>query len=57
MPDCSQEELKEQVSLAKEEWDKIDQDLIKLSGLRRATVLLAAAGHGLFVGAAAAQSV
>ena len=53
------EELREQISLAKEEWDKIDQDLIKIVGGEAAAGLLAAgpliaAGHGLFVGAAAA---
>jgi hypothetical protein len=53
------EELKEEVSLAKEEWDKIDQDLIKIVGTEAFAGLLAAgpliaAGQGLFVGAAAA---
>jgi hypothetical protein len=47
------EELKEEVSLAKEEWDKIDQDLIKIVGVEAGAGLLAA-GQGLFVGAAAA---
>jgi hypothetical protein len=57
------EELKEEVSLAKEEWDKIDQDLIKIVGAEIGAGLLAAgpliaAGHGLFVsGAAAAVGV
>ena len=53
------EELREEVSFAKEEWDKIDQDLIKIVGGETGAGLLAAgpliaAGHGLFVGAAAA---
>ncbi len=53
------EELRDEVSLAKEEWDKIDQDLIKIVGGEAGAGLLAAgpliaAGHGLFVGAAAA---
>lgn len=53
------EELRDEVSLAKEEWDKIDQDLIKIIGGEAGAGLLAAgplvaAGHGLFVGAAAA---
>jgi len=53
------EELRGEVSLAKEEWDKIDQDLIKIVGVQAGAGLLAAgpliaAGHGLFVGAAAA---
>lgn len=53
------EELKDEVSLAKDEWDKIDQDLIKIIGSEAVAGLcaagpLTAAGHGLFVGAAAA---
>lgn len=53
------EELRYEVSLAKEEWDKIDQDLIKIVGGEAGAGLLAAgpliaSGHGLFVGAAAA---
>ena len=53
------EELREEVSLAKEEWEQIDQDLIKIIGGEAGAGLLAAgpliaAGHGLFVGAAAA---
>lgn len=51
------EKLRDEVSLAKEEWDKIDQDLIKIvcgeagAGLLAAGPLIAA-GHGLFVGTA-----
>ncbi len=53
------EELRQEVSLAKEEWDKIDQDLLKITGGETGAGLLAAgpliaAGHGIFVGAAAA---
>ena len=53
------EELRDEVSFAKEEWKKIDQDLIKIVGREAGTGLLAAgpliaAGHGIFVGAAAA---
>jgi len=53
------EELRDEVYLAKEEWDKIDQDLIKIVGGEAGAGLLAAgpliaSGHGLFVGAAAA---
>jgi len=53
------EELREEISLAEEEWEKIDQDLLKFFGGEVGAGLLAAgpliaAGHGLFVGAAAA---
>ena len=53
------EELKEKVALAKEEWEKIDRDLINIVGKEAGAGLLAAgpliaAGHGVFLGAAAA---
>lgn len=52
------EELRNEVFLAKEEWDKIDQDLVKIVGGEAFAGLLAAgpliaSGHGLFLGAAA----
>jgi AraC-like DNA-binding protein len=52
------EQLREEVALAKDEWGKIDQDLLKMVGGEAGAGLLAAgpliaAGHGLFVGAAA----
>lgn len=52
------EELREEISLAKDEWDKIDQDLLKMIGREAGAGLLAAgplisAGYGMFVGAAA----
>jgi AraC-like DNA-binding protein len=52
------EELREEISLAEQEWDKIDQDLLKIVGGEVGAGFLAAgpliaAGHGLFVGAAA----
>ena len=52
------EQLREEVALAKDEWDKIGQDLLKIIGGEAGAGLLAAgpliaAGHGLFVGAAA----
>jgi hypothetical protein len=55
------EELRDEVSLAKEEWDRIDQDLIKIVGVEAGAGLLAAgplitSGHGLFVGAVAAAA-
>lgn len=53
------EELREEISSAEEEWEKIDQDLLKIIGGELGAGLLAAgpliaAGHGVFVGAAAA---
>lgn len=52
------EELREEVALAKEEWRKIDDDLLKIIGGEAAAGLLAAgplieSGHGLFLGASA----
>ena len=52
------EELKEEVAHAEEEWEKIDQDLLKIVGGELGAGLLAAgpliaAGHGYFVAAAA----
>ena len=51
--------MREQISLARIEWDNIDQDLLKIVGGEAVASLLAAgpliaAGHGLFLGAAAA---
>ncbi len=53
------EELKEEIAQAELEWEKIDQDLLKIAGRELGAGLLAAgplvaSGHGLFVGAAAA---
>jgi AraC-like DNA-binding protein len=52
------EELKEEIAQAKEEWDKIDQDLLKIVGNELVAGILAAgpliaAGYGNFVAAAA----
>lgn len=52
------EELKEEIAHAEEEWEKIDQELLKIAGTKFAAGLLAAGpliatGHGLFVAAAA----
>lgn len=53
------EELRDEVKKANDEWEKINQDLIKISGGEIATGLLAAgpliaSGHGAFLAAAAA---
>ena len=52
------DELAEEIAKAEEEWEKIDQDLIKIIGAGITTGLVAAgpliaSGHGIFLAAAA----